>query len=230
MNMITRFAVLPALLITIMTTPASVLAVDDGVFKTVTVTADDQCAALCSGEKLCRGWSILRPDTRYPQRQCSLNNGLGDQSPFAVTPPQPLDMTIALSDMNNYRAQNSLPPVRWNDTLNTAATVHSDDMAGTDNVAHEGSDGSQSHQRVKRLGYNYSTVAENVAAGQKSWSKVFKAWQDSPGHDKNLLAPGVTEMGLALTYDPETEFITFWTMVLASPLPPHPAGGSYGIQ
>jgi uncharacterized protein YkwD len=54
---------------------------------------------------------------------------------------------------------------------------------------------------------NYFTIDE-----------VFKGWQDSPGHNKNLLLTDATEMGIALVQDPKTEFKTFWTLVIGSSL------------
>jgi uncharacterized protein YkwD len=69
---------------------------------------------------------------------------------------------------------------------------------------------------VKRTGYNAKLAAENVGTGQASLEEVFKGWQESPGHNKNLLLADASEMGIALVQDPKTEFRTFWTLVLGS--------------
>ncbi|NJO32801.1 MAG: CAP domain-containing protein, partial [Rhodospirillales bacterium] len=48
---------------------------------------------------------------------------------------------------------------------------------------------------------------------------VFKGtWKESPGHNKNLLLTDAEHMGIALVQDPKTEFKTFWTLVVGSPL------------
>jgi uncharacterized protein YkwD len=59
-------------------------------------------------------------------------------------------------------------------------------------------------------------TAENVGTGQRSLSEVFKGWQQSPGHNANLLLSDAREMGIALVVDPDTEYKTFWTLVLGT--------------
>jgi len=44
-----------------------------------------------------------------------------------------------------------------------------------------------------------------------------KGWQNSPGHNKNLLLTDASDMGIALVQDNKTEFKTFWTLVVGSP-------------
>jgi len=58
-------------------------------------------------------------------------------------------------------------------------------------------------------------VFQRVAKGIE---EVVKGWQASPGHNKNLLLPDAQHMGIALVQDPKTEFKTFWTLVIGSPL------------
>jgi uncharacterized protein YkwD len=45
-----------------------------------------------------------------------------------------------------------------------------------------------------------------------------RGWKESPGHNKNLLLPDATNMGIALVQDPRTEFKSFWTLVIGSPM------------
>jgi uncharacterized protein YkwD len=127
-------------------------------------------------------------------------------------------MDIALSDLNNYRAQMGLAPVRLDAKLNAASQLHAEDMARAGDASHTGTDGSAHGDRVQRQAYYFSLAAENVASGQKSWEKVFRAWQESPGHNVNLLQPDVTDFGVALVYDPDSAYQTYWAMLVASPL------------
>lgn len=216
--MITRYAALPALLLLGAVQSASVLAVTDGTYRSVTVESQEACRALCQDDKQCRGWVYDQPDIRYPTAQCRLNDGGGDAPLFAPVPPEPLDILLAEAELNAYRARHGLGPVTLNAALMTASQKHSDDLAQMGVAAHEGSDGQLHDARVKREGYIFSMAAENVATGQKSWDAAFQGWKDSPGHNANLLADGVTEFGIALTYDPDSTYMTYWTMVLASPL------------
>jgi uncharacterized protein YkwD len=127
-----------------------------------------------------------------------------------------LDADLALKLINDYRATNGLKPLRLDPKLTVAAKMHSRDLAKTDRISHYGSDGSSPWDRVKRAGYTAKIAAENVGTGQASLQEVFKGWEQSPGHNRNLLLPGAKDMGIALIADPKTEFKTFWTLVVGS--------------
>lgn len=190
----------------------------DGTYKTVTVSSMKECQALCKSEwPTCRGMMGYQPDTSKDFYYCRLNNGRESNSPFKPDPPKSLNINIAVSDLNRYRARFGLSPVTLNQKLIAASDVHSRDMAKNGTSGHAGSDGSQSSDRAERQGYEYALIAENVAAGQKSWDEVFKAWQDSPGHNKNLLLKDATEFGISLIYEPDTGYVTYWTMLMGKP-------------
>jgi len=206
------FAATPALL-------AETIAfeVDDGTYKTIPVQSPTECSTLCKADTKCRGAVTFQPDVTKPDMVCRLNNGFGDNAVFPVVPPKPLDITIATAELNMYRAEYGLTPVTLNDKLISASQIHAADLAKHGTASHTGSDGSSHADRTKRAGYNYSITAENVATGQKSWEQVFKAWQDSPGHNVNLLQEDVTEFGIALVYEPNTTYVTYWSMLVAAP-------------
>lgn len=129
-----------------------------------------------------------------------------------------LDAEQARDVINAYRHKNGLKPLKLNAALTEAAKAHSRDLAKWDRISHYGSDGSNPWDRVKRVGYNAKVAAENVGTGQASIVEVMKGWQDSPGHNKNLLLADAEHMGIALVQDPKTEFKTFWTLVLGASL------------
>ena len=192
---------------------------DNGTYREITVKSFKECSALCKADsKTCRGAQSLQPDITKPVFICHLNNGFGATPLFPSEPPTPLSMNIALADLNAYRGQHGLSPVILNDKLSAASKVHADDLTLHGNISHTGSDGSDHGKRVQRQGYDFSIAAENVAIGQESWDIVFKAWQDSPGHNENLLRPDVTDFGIALVYEPKTMYQTYWSMVVAAPL------------
>lgn len=127
-----------------------------------------------------------------------------------------LNPEMARDIINQYRKDKGLKPLRLNAELTEAAKSHSRDLAKWDRISHYGSDGSNPWDRVKRSGYKARLAAENVGTGQVDFSEVFKGWQASPGHNKNLLLADAQEMGIALVQDPKTEFKSFWTLVLGS--------------
>lgn len=120
--------------------------------------------------------------------------------------------------INAYRKKQGLRPLRIDPLLTKAASIHSKDLSRWDRISHYGSDGSNPWDRVGRTGFKARLAAENVGTGQATLKEVFEGWKKSPGHNKNLLLRHATHMGIALVYDPKTEFKTFWTLVLGTPL------------
>jgi uncharacterized protein YkwD len=129
-----------------------------------------------------------------------------------------LDAERARELVNAYRKEKGLKPLKLNIELSNAAKAHSKDLAKWDRISHYGSDGSNPWDRVKRSGYNARLAAENVGTGQGNIEEVFKGWQESPGHNKNLLLSDAEHMGIALVQEPKSEFKTFWTLVIGTPM------------
>lgn len=129
-----------------------------------------------------------------------------------------LNAEMARDLINSYRKQHGLKALKLNPELTEAAKSHSRDLAKWDRISHYGSDGSNPWDRVKRAGYRARLTAENVGTGQVNFSEVLKGWEESPGHNKNLLTPDAQHMGIALVQDPKTEFKSFWTLVIGSPM------------
>lgn len=189
-----------------------------GTYKTIDASSIDECRQSCFGEKGCKGVFTLQPDTTIETYVCYLNDGLAAGSPFEILPPEPLDLQIAVTDLNLYRAKHNLGVVTLDDQLVLASEIHAQDMADNNVVSHTGTDGSAHTDRMLRTGYKYSSAGENVASGQNSWNKVFKAWQKSPGHNENLLMPEATNFGVALVYDRTAQYHYYWAMIMASPM------------
>ncbi len=127
-----------------------------------------------------------------------------------------LDAANARDAINAYRKTQGLKALTLNAELTTAAKTHARDLAKWDRISHYGSDGSNPWDRVKRAGYNAKVAAENVGTGQINFPEVLKGWQESPGHNKNLLMNDVEHIGIALVQDPKTEFKTFWVLALGA--------------
>lgn len=140
----------------------------------------------------------------------------GGDAPSARDNPA-FDPAAAQKLVNSYRAQKGLKPLKLNTRLSEAARKHSEDLAKSDRISHYGSDGSDAWERVRKTGYGPRVAAENVGTGQKTLDEVFRGWQKSRDHNANLLLGDAEEMGVAMVYKPETQFKTFWTMVVASP-------------
>ena len=191
----------------------------DGTYKRIIVYNFADCNKLCNADQpKCKGSIAEQMDITKPEIICKLNDGTGDKPEFPKKPAEPFDLNRAVVELNNYRKQHGLGALKLNEKLIKAAQVHVLDMAEHGIISHKGTDGSRHGDRVQRQGYYFSIAAENVAAGQHNWDKVFKAWQDSPDHNVNLLNAEVTELGIAMAYEGDTTYQTYWGMLLASPL------------
>ena len=73
-----------------------------------------------------------------------------------------------LAAHNRERKQEQLGPLKLSPKLCESAAIHARDMAKHQKLDHNGSDGSTVADRVKRMGYIYVRVGENIANGQKT--------------------------------------------------------------
>lgn len=108
-------------------------------------------------------------------------------------------------------------PLQQHADLDSAALVHAQDMAAHSRLGHGGSDGTMPADRVTRAGYAWSSVAENVAAGQTTVEEVVDTWLQSPGHCTNLMNPRYSETGVAYAVNPASDKGIYWVQVFAAP-------------
>jgi len=71
-------------------------------------------------------------------------------------------------------------------------------------------------KRLSAGGYPATVAVENVSAGYHTLAEAFSGWRDSPPHKANMLKSGVTKLGIAASYAPNTKYKVFWTLILAS--------------
>ncbi|MBI1744295.1 hypothetical protein HYR54_14675 [Candidatus Acetothermia bacterium] len=115
--------------------------------------------------------------------------------------------------INNYRAQQGLPSLALSSTLDQAADAHSSWMANQDCFSHQCSGESDYVQRMWNAGYpNVANgYGENIAAGQATAAEVFNDWQNSSGHNKNMLNSSWRAIGIARVYSPNSQYGWYWT-------------------
>ncbi len=106
--------------------------------------------------------------------------------------------------------------IAWNNKLSMAAVSHSDDMANNNFFNHKGTSGLIASDRVSNTGYDWKTVAENIAGGTDTPEQTIDQWLASPGHCHNLMNSAHTEIGLACTRNNLSDYRIYWTLVLAS--------------
>ncbi|MFG1294346.1 CAP domain-containing protein [Xanthobacter variabilis] len=129
---------------------------------------------------------------------------------------KPVDAEAAASMISDYRTARGLSPVTIDPALNQIAQNQANVMAKADSLSHEVG-GRTFIQRMKASGYPSRMAVENVGAGYHTLAEAFSGWRDSPPHNKNMLTPGVTRMGIATANAPNSKYKVYWALVLAQP-------------
>ena len=127
--------------------------------------------------------------------------------------------------VNELRSERGLKPLERDSRLDSAAEAFGKHMARTGVLEHT-ADGMTPAMRVKRRGYAYCVVSENIAYEYSSRGfspdglarNFVDGWRDSPTHRDNILDPLVTQTGLGIARNARGEF--FAAQLFARPAAP----------
>ena len=125
-----------------------------------------------------------------------------------------LDPGAAASMISLYRQNNGLGAVAVDPGLMKLAEQQSQVMASRNKLDHDVK--APLTKRLNASGYPATSAVENVSAGYHTMAEAFSGWRDSPPHRANMLKSGVTKLGIAASYAPNTKYKVFWTLILAS--------------
>jgi uncharacterized protein YkwD len=125
-----------------------------------------------------------------------------------------LDAPAAALMISLYRQNNGLGAVVVDPELMKLAEQQSQAMAGQNRLDHDVK--APLAKRLNASGYPATLAVENVSAGYHTLAEAFSGWRDSPPHRANMLKNGVTKLGIAASYAPNTKYKVFWTLILAS--------------
>jgi uncharacterized protein YkwD len=126
-----------------------------------------------------------------------------------------VDSAAAASMISGYRGNNGLGAVTIDPELTRLAREQSRVMAQRDKLDHAVS--RDFRDRIRSSNFDASVAVENVGAGYHTLAEAFSGWRDSPPHRANMLKSGVTRMGIAAAYAPQSKYKVFWTLILAAP-------------
>lgn len=133
-------------------------------------------------------------------------------------------------------------PLDWNDDLETAAQVHSQDMLATGNYSHTGSGsttdivaqnlglngGSIPHQRITYYKTDATISAENIARLQSTdpiaddaWLQAMEGWLESTkGHCSNIMYRSIKYFGMSEkksnSQDGNGYYKAYWTQTFSN--------------
>lgn len=131
------------------------------------------------------------------------------------TGPATVSSADAAAQITQYRTGRGLSAVTVDGTLTAIALKQAQAMARANKMSH--SLGGSFQSRLSRGGYNALIAAENLAAGPRNLNEALASWRGSKGHNANLLKPGVTQIGIAVAYAPNSRYGNFWALVLGTP-------------
>jgi uncharacterized protein YkwD len=126
-----------------------------------------------------------------------------------------LDAATAASMISGYRRNNGLTEVTVEPALMKLAEAQARAMAARDKLDHDVIHGFA--ERIKGSGYDAKVAVENIGAGYHTLAEAFSGWRDSPPHRANMLRKGVTRLGIAAVYAPQSKYKVFWSLILAAP-------------
>ena len=132
-------------------------------------------------------------------------------------PGAKLDPEAAATMISLYRKNNGLGAVVVDPELMRVAETQSQAMASRNKLDHDVK--APLPKRLQAAGYPSTLAVENVSAGYHTLAEAFSGWRDSPPHRANMLQMGVTKLGIAASYAPNTKYKVFWTLILASTEP-----------
>ena len=133
-----------------------------------------------------------------------------------------LDAQAAATMISLYRKNNGVGAVVVDPELMRIAEAQSQVMASRNKLDHDVK--APLPKRLQAAGYKATVAVENVSAGYHTLAEAFSGWRDSPPHRANMLQMGVTKLGIAASYAPNTKYKVFWTLILASNEPRDSSG------
>jgi Cysteine-rich secretory protein family len=148
---------------------------------------------------------------------CAADTKIPDQPAMYLDMAQAgavLDPQAAAIMISQYRQNNGLGTVAVDLDLMKLAEQQSQAMASRNKMDHDVK--APLDKRLAASGYPATLAVENVSAGYHTLAEAFSGWRDSPPHKANMLKNGVTKLGIAASYAPNTKYKVFWTLILAS--------------
>lgn len=127
------------------------------------------------------------------------------------------DESRFLQLINDYRAQHGLGTLMLSGIVSEAAARHALDMGRYGFFSHTTARssyfpaGSSPWDRMASLGYSAPSMAENIAAGQKTAQEVFDSWRTSSGHNANMLSSAFRVIGIARRVVVGSRYGVYWT-------------------
>lgn len=120
-----------------------------------------------------------------------------------------------LDALNSYRRSHGLATLYYSKTLEAAADDHAEDLYRRNFFDHQNPDGEMPWDRAEEAGYCNGSVGENIASGYPTVAAVQVGWQNSPGHNENMLRSNWEHVGMGYYASPDGNH--YWVQLFGAP-------------
>ena len=110
-----------------------------------------------------------------------------------------------LDAVNHERANEKIPPLKWDANLAAAAHAHLHEMTASNRLSHQFPGEPNLAARASHAGARFSAVAENIAEAP-SVNELHIGWMNSFPHRANIMNPKLTAIGIAVEMRGEQYF------------------------
>jgi uncharacterized protein YkwD len=121
-----------------------------------------------------------------------------------------VDSATARAMISAYRANKGVAPVVLDPDLERLAQAEARAMAAADKPA------SADAAKGRVAAEGFVGPGANLSAGYHTLAEAFSGWRDSPQHNRVLLDPTATRMGIATAYAPGSKYKVYWALVTAA--------------
>lgn len=147
-------------------------------------------------------------------------------TPIGLAPRAQLQRAVVCL-INQQRRAHGVGGLRASAQLDRSAQDWSNAMVVRRDFTH----GADFSARISAVGFNWSSVGENIATGYQTPAAVVAAWMASPGHCRNILSPIYREVGTGVNDHAIPGFSSqagTWTQDFGLLMGQHPASGNWG--
>lgn len=114
-------------------------------------------------------------------------------------------------------ARPPVPALTLDTKLRCAARNHAKDMATKNYFSHTSQDGRQFFERITAALYTWTSVGENIAAGQSTAASVVAGWMASSGHCNNIMSSTFKHLGVGYAYNVNATYDHYWVQDFGKP-------------
>jgi uncharacterized protein YkwD len=121
-----------------------------------------------------------------------------------------VDAAMARDMIGAYRGNKGLGTLTLDPALQAAAQAEADAMAAADKPS------SADAFKARLAASGIRAPAANLSAGYHTLAEAFSGWRESAQHNRVLLDPQATRIGIATAYAPNSKYKVYWALVVAA--------------